>query len=734
MSQNKSTTSVSNGSGNKDLSCLRCRKKKAKCSKTRPACTRCARSNQPCEYPDAPPNLTDLSQKVLSLYDTLRELEDKFMLQYTAQEQEQTEMARTGEKRRRRQSSSTSSSNPKSPPDDMPSIETLSLLNPIIKRPRRQQQQNEQGEQDQQQQQVATLPPGNWSMSLTSNGLSLHAVARNMIEFSTFAKDFSHQLRNNDPENKLTKSWEWYEEETVEDEDEDPLDEDEYLVKVPVYSLPSLLGHQGNNDNFVHNTNTTATIKSLNDNIYNENDEDDDDTPYKNRIQPILDDIISYLRQTYDVLSMDEYPIHLYHITTLLQQLQPFIPFDQKLTTSSQLQPIQLICTITGYAASIQLLTSYKESSHSTELVEDCINYATMMLIELVFQRQKDMNPLPIVACAALLAWMGKSDMAHLATRALCGSDDWDEDNEQWQLLAASLLYYEVYSTTFSCVRSKRKTHYEIGEAESWLLQSAKRLIQQQPSSSSEESPTPSSYYYASSLGLETELVCLLKQVFALFYDKERNGNGSNNNGNSIRKVDVDDVLKIVRNIEEWEHQLPKWTQWTTSKTDTMTHDNIKDINDNSTCSLSARWSKLKMHIHLIHNIVKILLFRPFSIEPFGHQRQQQQGHCTGHGEGGGQEDDSNELLQTHTRTTFLDLSLAAADRATRCINHLQDKNRKMESTDDEWIQAGYHLTQDVIRRVKDAFPCDDELLITVQEIQSRLVQVESIESSTLSL
>ncbi|KAI9467937.1 hypothetical protein BDB00DRAFT_880433 [Zychaea mexicana] len=240
MSQNKSTASVSNGSGSKDLSCLRCRKKKAKCSKTRPACTRCARSNQPCEYPDAPPNLTDLSQKVLSLYDTLRELEDKFMLQYAVQEQEQTEqLARAGEKRRRR--SSSGYSNPKSPPDDLPSIETLTLLNPAkrsrqhslqrsLKEEHMQPPEYEEQEQEDDPSFIAQKSlPGNWSMSLTSDGLSLHAVARNMIEFSTFAKDFSHQLRNNDPENKLTKSWEWYEEETIAEDEDDPLDEDEYL-------------------------------------------------------------------------------------------------------------------------------------------------------------------------------------------------------------------------------------------------------------------------------------------------------------------------------------------------------------------------------------------------------------------------------------------------------------------------------------------------------------------------
>ncbi|KAI8335750.1 hypothetical protein BC941DRAFT_62911 [Chlamydoabsidia padenii] len=78
MSNNKTTKQTTY----KDLSCLRCRKKKAKCSKTRPSCLRCERSNHPCEYPDAPPNLTDLSKKVLDLYDSLRDLEGELLFKY----------------------------------------------------------------------------------------------------------------------------------------------------------------------------------------------------------------------------------------------------------------------------------------------------------------------------------------------------------------------------------------------------------------------------------------------------------------------------------------------------------------------------------------------------------------------------------------------------------------------------------------------------------------------------
>ncbi|KAG2219090.1 hypothetical protein INT45_005821 [Circinella minor] len=710
MSQNKSTSTINNGAGNKDLSCLRCRKKKAKCSKTRPACTRCARSNQPCEYPDAPPNLTDLSQKVLSLYDTLRELEDKFMLQYVTQEQEQEITAKTGEKRRRQSSSSINS---KSPLDDMPSIESLSLLNPIIKRPRRQNQQ-----QLQQQQSL----PGNWSMSLTSHGLSLHAVARNMIEFSSFAKDFSQQLRNNDPENKLTKSWEWYEEESMGDEyDDDPLDEDEYLVTVPVYSLPSLLDYHtndnNNNNNFILNNNKnniSNTINNVNDD--EEEDDDDDDTPYYNRIRPLLDDLMNYLRQTYNILSMDQFPIHLYHIITLLQQLRPFIPFDQKsLSTNKHENPIQLVCTTTAYAASIQLLSSTHQPSQSTQLVNDCIHYATSMLIELVFQQQQEeednINPssLPIVSCAALLSWMGKSEMAHLATRTMYGSDDWDENNDQWRHLAASLLYHQVYSMTFSSSLNQ-KNHYEIiGEAEIWLLRSAKQLSQQKQT---ENTSSIHNYFYGSALGLETELVCLLKQVFGLFYDME-----NQNENKNIRKVDVDDVLKLVQNIEAWEHQLPKWVQWSSVFTLTET-----------------RWLKLKMHIHLIHNIVKILLYRPFSIEPFQQQAMYHEKMKDGQKEEQVQLN-GNDLLQTHTRTTFLDLSLAAADRATLCIRHLHDDTHcKMDNHEDAWVRAGDCLSKDVIRRVKEAFPCDDELFIIIQGIENRFIEKEVIKPSSLPL
>ncbi|KAI7874766.1 hypothetical protein K492DRAFT_240657 [Lichtheimia hyalospora FSU 10163] len=409
----------SNLAGNKDLSCLRCRKKKAKCSKTRPACTRCARSNQLCEYPDAPPNLSDLSQKVLGLYDTLRKLEDTFVTQYGSSLRENNDQEQPG------YNSSRASS-------EMPSIETLSIHQPA-KRLKTETTSSasiiDEG-----------ALPGNWSMTLTSEGLTLHAVTRNIIEFTTFAKDFSQQLQYNNQTD--TKLWEWF--------DDEPVDDD-------------------------------------------------------------------------------------------------------------------------------------------------------------------------------------------------------DEPDEKWQQLAALVLYFEAHSSAFH-------EWQDIGDARNWLLQAANRL-------------STSKVETSAVLGLEAQLMCLLKQVFALFYCQE-----SGDNTADMRKVDVDDVLNLVRDIEIWEQHLPHWMQWSGA------HDDLQE-----------RSLLLKMHIHMIHSIVKILLFRPFSIPT----------------------DHDNDELQTYTRTTFLDLSMASVDRLTACLSYFK--------SDDDWSRAGRRLGIDVIYRVQQTFPCDDELIHKLAETKKRL-------------
>ncbi|CDH58947.1 predicted protein [Lichtheimia corymbifera JMRC:FSU:9682] len=597
MPQTKNTGS--NLAGNKDLSCLRCRKKKAKCSKTRPACTRCARSNQLCEYPDAPPNLSDLSQKVLGLYDTLRKLEDTFVTQYGSNLLDNNDQEPTG------YNSSRASS-------EMPSIETLSIHQPAKR--------------------LKTAPtptsasiidegalPGNWSMTLTSEGLTLHAVTRNIIEFTSFAKDFSQQLQYNNQTD--TKLWEWFDDEPVDDDDDDPLDEDEYLVTVPVYATASLLRDPSIP---IHLDDTI----SINDSLYE-------------HISPHISNMLTHLRQMYGTLDDDDFSISHIHITTLLLHMRPFVSLDEH-------DPMPLLarfCLCTAYAASTIYL---RHGVDGSSLVDDCVTYASGLLVELVLQRQTEFHP--IIIGAILLTSLQRPRMIHLAARALCASCDWDPRDKKWQQLAALVLYFEAHSSAFY-------EWQDIGEARNWLLQAASRL------STSEEKTS-------AALGLEAQLMCLLKQVFALFYCRE---SGDNNTG--MRKVDVDDVLNLVRDIEIWEQKLPQWMQWSCAHNDTD----------------DERSLLLRMHIHMIHSIVKILLFRPFSI-PIDHD---------------------NDEMQTYTRTTFLDLSMASVDRLSTCLSYINAEN--------DWCRAGRRLGLDVVYRVQQTFPCDEELIHKLEETKKQL-------------
>lgn len=587
-----------------------------RCSKTRPACTRCARSNQlvssldsdtcpdnndyiQCEYPDAPPNLSDLSQKVLGLYDTLRKLEDTFVTQYGSNLRDNNDQEPTGDHNSSRASS------------EMPSIETLSIHQPA-KRLKTTATSSSTSIIDE------GALPGNWSMTLTSEGLTLHAVTRNMIEFTSFAKDFSQQLQYNNQTD--TKLWEWFDDEPVDDDDDEPLDEDEYLVTVPVYATASLLRDSSVS---IHLEDTI----SINDSLYE-------------NISPHVSNMITHLRLVYDSLDNGSFSINHTHIATLLLHMRHYISFD----AHAPIPQLPRFCLCTAYAASAIYL---KHAADTSSLVDDCVIYASGLLVDLVLQRQTESDP--IVIGAILLTSLQRPRMIHLAARALCASSDWDHKEEKWQQLAALVLYFEAYSSAFY-------EWQDIGEARNWLLQAASRL-------------STSKVKSFAALGLEAQLMCFLKQVFTLFYCQE-----SDDNTASTRKVDVDDVLNLVRDIEVWEHKLPEWMQWSSAH---------KDLDERSLI--------LKMHIHMIHNIVKILLFRPFSIPT----------------------DHDNDELQTYTRTTFLDLSMASVDRLTTCLDY--------SKSDNDWSRAGRRLGRDVVYRVQQTFPCDEELMHKLEEINKQL-------------
>ncbi|KAI8584124.1 hypothetical protein K450DRAFT_218260 [Umbelopsis ramanniana AG] len=170
--KNAATEEKGKAIANKDLSCLRCRKKKAKCSKTRPTCARCARSNQECVYPDAPPNLTDLSQTVLSLYDTLRHLEGEMLNQYM--EERENNVKKEAED------------------DDGNNLTLISTGNRNVGPAEIILSNTGMDDETMDDEQVfEEKSASSWSLSFTHLGLSLQAAVHNVLELENFLKDIS---------------------------------------------------------------------------------------------------------------------------------------------------------------------------------------------------------------------------------------------------------------------------------------------------------------------------------------------------------------------------------------------------------------------------------------------------------------------------------------------------------------------------------------------------------------
>ncbi|KAI7881240.1 uncharacterized protein EV154DRAFT_43567 [Mucor mucedo] len=541
MAGKAAKSSIPTPSANKDLSCLRCRKKKAKCSKTRPTCTRCSRSNQPCEYPDAPPNLTDLSQKVLTLYDTLRELEGEFLVKYMQTDEDEH-------------------------------IKLEPVEEPIMMEPIK----------------IETEEPTGWSMSLTPTGLSIHAVTRNFTEFNEFAKTISRQAMRDFGPAYLPSSWdpdaEGY---FQEDSDTEELDEDEYLVTVPVFSTSSLL-HQ-----------TTEEVDKV--------------SYVETEIESQIPGMLRHLTSQYECLETCDTS---HHVVMLLQLLRPYLPSD-----SEGIDSLSRICVLTGYAISTK-------EFHSKELDmkrwEPCAEYARVLFMEELLKGEIEWG-FPVVICGILLGWIGAETRRNdklilMSMRVLCGSDR--KEGERWDVLMASLVYLDVYSATFGFKRAQMSDEI------------TKNAMGKEAS------------FRTSVILLEGKLMWLLNKVVRLFYQVEETQG-------ETRKIDVDEVLTLVRDIEIWEQDLPEWAKWN-AETETIR-------------------TRSKLHMHMIHNTVKILLFH---------------------------------------------MSMSSADRLVSCIVYLKKAGF--------WIKSAKDLILDVSERVLRMFDNDQAIVDQLEKIQSRLIYEDS--------
>ncbi|KAI8081869.1 uncharacterized protein B0P05DRAFT_538382 [Gilbertella persicaria] len=390
----------------------------------------------------------------------------------------------------------------------------------------------------------STEEPAGWSMSLSEHGLSLHIVARNGHEYNEFAKSLSRQLARDFGPEFLPTPWDM-----EEDDEEEELDEDEYLVTIPVCSTQCLFP-------LVQPKRRTSIITK-------------EDT-LSHIIQSQLPTMLQHLIVRYASLQESDD-----HLSKLMLHLKLYLPLSNVYcpTTQTVGDLLSTVFIITAYVVSVALLPSLPGlvcPPLPTCVWQDCADYATNLLMDLIFDQGDQLSSYPVILCTLLLAWIHTELVSSSSPQALIGLairllilSDY-EQTSPWQALMAALIYLDVYSSLFYA-----------------------HTLQQNALWPSFEKPKDK----------ETQWMLLLAQVISLFYHPYTN---------HIRKVDVDEVLTLVRDMEIQEQTL----------------------------------SDQKQPIQVVHYMIKILLFRPFCM----------------HGE------------QTLTKSTFLDLSTSAADALSQLL------------------------------------------------------------------
>lgn len=603
-----------------------------------------------------------MSQKVLTLYDTLRELEGEFLVKYinSIDDREQINHPEFD----------TVETDPTLETNvDLPTDHSM-LVND---RKRQKLLLNQEPEEP-----ISIEEPAGWSMSLTPHGLSIQAVTRNLCEFNEFAKTLSRQLIRGFGPHYLPKHWDPDAEGYFEDTDEEELDEDEYLVTVPVFSTCALLFNTSSNHTTLETTSrdTTTTVRTF---------PNGSDT-FTTLIQSHFSHMQTHLQARYQWLEQTSdrsMPIGLpHHLVVLMQQLKMYIPMDALQNVQDHFQdPLVQTSLLTAYVVSVTLLPPVPDilcPPLPTSIWRECAEYATRLLMDLILMDGDQMAPYPTILCAVLLAWIDaelctnkfKPDtMIHIALRVLCSCDSQREE-PAWQILVAALLYLDVYSATFRFRKPQLR-----GQGFTGLWKAAVRL--REPSQSCDS-------FREAGIVLEARLMSLLNKVISLFYqvDEERSPLQKQDEFN-VRKIDVDEVLTLVRDVELWEQDLPGWAKW---------HSKEEYVRQG-----------LKMHMHMIHNLVKILLFRPFST------------------------DMNNE--QTFTKTTFLDMSIASADRLVTCLCHIHEYGFT-----GFWARAAGNLVRDVSERVLKMFDEDKDIVNQLNIIQHRLEKAEQLAIKSVSI
>jgi hypothetical protein len=583
-------------------------------------------------YPDAPPNLTDLSQTVLSLYDTLRHLEGEMLNQYMEERENNIKQEAEDEESNNMALIATGDTN-----DDTAEI-ILSNTG------------SNDGSMDEDHL-FDEKSASSWSLSFTHLGLSLQAAVHNVLELENFLKDISGGIfRGFDAASTDNSDHDSYSDEE--------LDDSEYLVTIPVCRFSELVGKSLIDQNMdTEPGDEEPHVTNLPFNLFHEHND------WRRRIS-------------------QKYPPH---VVLLVEALESF------LTTENQKSTRDLASDATtsefAYLTAATIICASNDEGANPEderaLAEQYCISATNIIFENMFSDIEPDEWLPTIQAILVLGWyqfVSKRRLARarqvvvFAIRVfLIYQSQGNPPSREWQIAVMSLVYLDVLS---SACMSKRT----LLDGDNVASISRQLLIK----TGSSNAPD----YIAESLFTEFHSIRLLRQVVRTFYAIDENETKTD----LVTKVDVDEVLTLVKDVEKWEADLPPWAIL-------VSDEELSTLDDD----LGAIKARCKLHAHALHNMVKILLFRPF---------------CTDFRRYENQSDDADsdaKFDQTHTHTTFLDLSLESAMKIARCYRAL--------NTDDFILVSGKALVEDVIVRVHRAFESDEDMMRSLKDLETTIKQ-----------
>lgn len=606
-----------------------------------------------------------------------------------------------------------------------------------------------------------------WSMSYLPDGISIHATAHNILDFMQFIDKFTRQCINDFGSDSLSTFWDldyhqdlimellnqdddddeeeekkdikvdndgnekvikqeqmngMDEQQHLEEEEEDDFNEDYYLVTIPIFTTSQFLhdhDHQQQLKAPIHNNKSNKTYVSPH------------STLDFQQLYHILPSFLHYVH-----LKLDQYtktnmtPGVPYQILPILEELKPYLIIQNNNNDSDDnsdnklVDPLSMVYVLSTYLICKKICTFKKKDNDDDPLPSswtdaDLYYHIKLMLIDIVLQIAPT-----YAACLSvlLLVWYNAlqedrkemdQHLIDLAWHMFKNLMHYPLTTIENQIISASLIYLDVYATTFRYYHTSISfsSHFiqELGIQFTCRIRLLCQTIHtiMDNNSNNDDDPTLYKQQQFVLIILESQLMLFLQQILELFYLKDDQNNNDNDDkklnkkDTIVRKVDIDDVLTLVRDLEQWEQQLPSWA----TSTSTAKNKKIKEQQEQD------RVTNMTLQLHLTLHFIKLLLFRPF---------------CTEFKDYG--------MEQTHTKTTFLDLSLHSADIISNYLILLEEKKQANIKENHlslpysyqfkQWVFALHRMVLDVVDRVRHTFNSDHDILLQLDAIVNKIESI----------